>query len=84
MDIVQIIATNLGTITGAIFGIAAVSAIILKITSVLNETRQLFAVVIDAMSDNTLTYDEVKVIIKEASDIPTAIKVAMEGAKIVK
>lgn len=82
MGIFQIITDNLGTITGAILGITAVSAIVFKLTSVLKETQELIAVIIDAMKDNTLTYSEVKEIIDAADDIPTAIKAALNDSKI--
>jgi len=58
----------------AIVGIGAVGAILVKATKVLKEISELLNAIVVALSDKQLTKEEVDTIVKEAKDIPLAVK----------
>jgi len=72
---------NLGAVTSFVLSIGAVAMVWAKARTVLTQTGELIAVVVDAMADNSLTASEVKEIIKEGGDVVSALKMALAATK---
>ena len=58
----------------ALIGIGAVWVILSKATKVLKEISELLNAIVVAFADKKLTKDEIDTIVKEAKDIPLAVK----------
>ena len=65
---------NVPQLMTAVIGIGAVWAILAKATKVLKEVSELLNAIVIALSDKKLTKEEVDTIVKEAKDIPLAVK----------
>ena len=69
---------NIPQILTAGIGIGAVWFILSKALKVLKEISELLNAVLVAFADKKLTKDEIDVIIKEAKDIPLAVKAVVQ------
>ena len=77
MDLVLgLLKGNLDTLFNGILGLSVVWAIVAKGLPALKEISELLAVVVAALADKKITKDEMENIIKQAKDIPGAIKKA--------
>lgn len=75
MDILMSYVTgNIPQIATAVIGIAAIWVVLSKALSVLKEISELLSAVVTAFADKKLTKEEIDAILKEAKDIPLAVK----------
>ena len=58
----------------AVVGIGAVWVILSKAVKVLKEISELLNAIVVAFADKKLTKDEIDTIVKEAKDVPLAVK----------
>lgn len=65
---------NIPQLLTATIGISAVWFILSKAVKVLKEISELLNAIVVAFADKKLTKDEIDTIIKEAKDVPLAIK----------
>jgi len=65
---------NIPQLLTAVVGIGAVWFILSKALKVLKEITELLNAIVVAFADKKLTKDEINTIVKEAKDIPIAIK----------
>ncbi|MFH2026775.1 MAG: hypothetical protein ABIK30_13340 [bacterium] len=65
---------NIPQIITAVVGIGAVWLVLSKALSVLKEISELLSAVVMAFADKKLTKEEIDTIVKEAKDVPLAIK----------
>jgi len=65
---------TLGLLVTAILTVTAVAGYALKTRKLLVEIKELFVAIIDASTDETISADEIRRIVKEARDIPMAVK----------
>ncbi|MFH2146302.1 MAG: hypothetical protein ABII75_09810 [Candidatus Omnitrophota bacterium] len=65
---------NIPQIITAVVGIGAVWLVLAKALSVLKEISELLSAVVVAFADKKLTKEEIETIIKEAKDVPLAVK----------
>jgi len=74
---------TLGLLVTAILTVTAIAGYALKTRKLLVEIKELFVAIIDASTDETISADEIRRIVKEASDIPAAVKdIFYRSAKI--
>jgi len=74
---------TLGLLVTAILTVTAVAGYALKTRKLLVEIKELFVAIIDASTDETISADEIRRIVKEARDIPAAVKdIFYRSAKI--
>jgi len=74
---------TLGLLVTAILTVTAVAGYALKTRKLLVEIKELFVAIIDASTDETISADEIRRIVKEARDIPAAVKdILYRSAKI--
>ena len=59
---------------GAVIGIGAIWLVLSKALGVLKEISELLSAVVAAFADKKLTKEEIDTIIKEAKDVPLAVK----------
>ncbi|MFH1776322.1 MAG: hypothetical protein ABH952_02000 [Candidatus Omnitrophota bacterium] len=75
MDIVMsYLSGNIPQILTAVVGIGAVWLVLSKALNVLQEISELLTAIVVAFADKKLTKDEIETIVKEAKDIPLAVK----------
>ena len=72
--ILDYIAGNIPQILTAGIGIGAVWMILSKALNVLKEINELLSAIVVALADKKLTKAEIDTIVKEAKDVPLAIK----------
>jgi hypothetical protein len=65
---------NIPQLVTAIVGIGAVWMILSKALNVLKEINELLSAIVVALADKKLTKAEIDTIVKEAKDVPLAIK----------
>ena len=65
---------NVATISGYILGIGIVWTVISKVGNLAKEVGELLMVFAEAIADKKISNDEIAKIVKEAKDIPAAIK----------
>lgn len=65
---------NIPQLATAIIGIGAVWMILSKALNVLKEINELLSAIVVALADKKLTKAEIDTIVKEAKDVPLAIK----------
>ena len=65
---------TLGLLVTAILTVTAIAGYALKTRKLLVEIKELFVAIIDASTDETISADEIRRIVKEARDIPMAVK----------
>ncbi|MFH2137436.1 MAG: hypothetical protein ABII88_02870 [Candidatus Omnitrophota bacterium] len=65
---------NIPQIITAVVGIGAVWLVLSKALSVLKEISELLSAIVMAFADKKLTKEEIDTIVKEAKDVPLAIK----------
>ena len=65
---------NVPQIITAVVGIGAVWLMLSKALSVLKEISELLSAVVMAFADKKLTKEEIDMIVKEAKDVPLAVK----------
>lgn len=82
MDIGKLIMDNMAMISTFVFSIGAIAGILVKAKSVLTQAGELIAVVVGSMNDNTLTAEEVNLIIKEGGDVAASLKQAIANSKV--
>jgi len=73
-SVFQYILDNLPQILTAVFTIGIVWKYVGKFLGVVKEVKELAEAVIIAMADKKLTKEEIEAIVKEAKDVPEAIK----------
>jgi hypothetical protein len=71
---------NIPQIITAVVGIGAVWLVLSKALNVLKEISELLNAIVVAFADKKLTKDEVDVIVKEAKDVPLAVKALIKKA----
>lgn len=71
---------NVPQIITAVVGIGAVWLVLSKALNVLKEISELLNAIVVAFADKKLTKDEVDVIVKEAKDVPLAVKALIKKA----
>lgn len=77
MDLVLgLLKGNIDTLVNGVLGLSIVWAVVAKGLPVLKEISELLAVVVAALADKKITNEEMEEIIKQAKDIPGAIKKA--------
>jgi len=72
--IMDYLSGNIPQLLTAVVGIGAVWFILSKALKVLKEITELLNAIVVAFADKKLTKDEINTIVKEAKDIPIAIK----------
>ena len=72
--IMDYLSGNIPQLLTAVVGIGAVWFIMSKALKVLKEITELLNAIVVAFADKKLTKDEIDTIVKEAKDIPIAIK----------
>jgi len=72
--IMDYLSGNIPQLLTAVVGIGAVWFIMSKALKVLKEITELLNAIVVAFADKKLTKDEIDTIVKEAKDIPLAIK----------
>jgi len=72
--IMDYLSGNIPQLLTAVVGIGAVWFILSKALKVLKEITELLNAIVVAFADKKLTKDEIDTIVKEAKDIPIAIK----------
>jgi hypothetical protein len=65
---------NIPQLVTAVIGIGAVWMILSKALNVLKEINELLSAIVVALADKKLTKAEIDTIVKEAKDVPLAIK----------
>jgi len=65
---------NIPQLATAVIGIGAVWMILSKAMNVLKEINELLSAIVVALADKKLTKAEIDTIVKEAKDVPLAIK----------
>jgi len=65
---------NIPQLLTAVVGIGAVWVILSKAVKVLKEISELLNAIVVAFADKKLTKDEIETIMKEAKDVPLAVK----------
>lgn len=65
---------NIPQLVTAVVGIGAVWMILSKALNVLKEINELLSAIVVALADKKLTKAEIDTIVKEAKDVPLAIK----------
>ena len=65
---------NVPQIVTVLIGISAVWVILAKAMKVLKEISELLNAIVVALADKKLTKEEIDTIVKEAKDIPIAVK----------
>jgi len=65
---------NIPQLLTAVVGIGAVWFILSKALNVLKEITELLNAIVVAFADKKLTKDEIDTIVKEAKDVPLAVK----------
>ena len=76
--IMDYLSGNIPQLLTAVVGIGAVWVILSKAVKVLKEISELLNAIVVAFADKKLTKDEIETIMKEAKDIPLAIKAIMK------
>ncbi|MCK9555024.1 hypothetical protein M0R36_04305 [bacterium] len=76
--ILDYVTGNIPQLLTAGVGIGAVWFILAKALKVLKEISELLNAVLVAFADKKLTKDEIAVIVKEAKDIPLAVKAVVQ------
>jgi len=71
---------NVPQIITAVVGIGAVWLVLSKALNVLKEISELLNAIVVAFADKKLTKDEVDIIVKEAKDVPLAVKALIKKA----
>ena len=71
---------NIPQIITAVVGIGAVWLVMSKALNVLKEISELLSAVVVAFADKKLTKDEIDTIVKEAKDVPLAVKALIKKA----
>ena len=75
MDIVMsYLSGNIPQILTAVIGIGAIWLVLSKALNVLKEITELLNAIVVAFADKKLTKDEIDTIVKEAKDVPLAVK----------
>jgi ABC-type uncharacterized transport system permease subunit len=75
MDILMdYISGNIPQLITAVVGIGAIWLVLSKALSVLKEISELLNAIVIAFADKKLTKQEVETIVKEAKDVPLAVK----------
>jgi len=72
--IMDYLSGNIPQLLTAVVGIGAVWVILSKAVKVLKEISELLNAIVVAFADKKLTKDEIEIIMKEAKDIPLAVK----------
>ena len=72
--IMDYLSGNIPQLLTAVVGIGAVWFILSKALKVLKEITELLNAIVVAFADKKLTKDEIDTIVKEAKDIPVAVK----------
>ena len=72
--IMDYLSGNIPQLLTAIVGIGAVWVILSKAMNILKEITELLNAIVVAFADKKLTKDEIDTIVKEAKDIPLAVK----------
>ena len=72
--IMDYLSGNIAQLLTAVVGIGAVWVILSKAVKVLKEISELLNAIVVAFADKKLTKDEIETIMKEAKDIPLAVK----------
>jgi len=72
--IMDYLSGNIPQLLTAVVGIGAVWVILSKAVKVLKEISELLNAIVVAFADKKLTKDEIDTIIKEAKDVPLAVK----------
>jgi len=72
--IMDYLSGNIPQLLTAVVGIGAVWVILSKAVKVLKEISELLNAIVVAFADKKLTKDEIETIMKEAKDIPLAVK----------
>ncbi len=70
----DVLLNNLPTLLGVLLGVGVIWKYVSKIIVILLEVKELLDVLLAALSDKKLTKEEVDQIVKEARDIPEALK----------
>mgnify|MGYP001389620153 CR=1 FL=1 len=71
---------NVPQIITAVVGIGAVWLVMSKALNVLKEISELLSAIVVAFADKKLTKDEIDTIVKEAKDVPLAVKALIKKA----
>ena len=72
--IMDYLSGNIPQVLTAVVGIGAVWFILSKALKVLKEITELLNAIVVAFADKKLTKDEIDTIVKEAKDVPLAVK----------
>ncbi|GEM_PF-3309550 len=72
--IMDYLSGNIPQLLTAVVGIGAVWFIMSKALNVLKEITELLNAIVVAFADKKLTKDEIDTIVKEAKDVPLAVK----------
>lgn len=72
--IMNYLSGNIPQVLTAVVGIGAVWFILSKALKVLKEITELLNAIVVAFADKKLTKDEIDTIVKEAKDVPLAVK----------
>ena len=72
--IMDYLSGNIPQLLTAVVGIGAVWVILSKAVKVLKEISELLNAIVVAFADKKLTKDEIDTIMKEAKDVPLAVK----------
>ena len=72
--IMDYVSGNIPQLLTAVVGIGAVWFIMSKALNVLKEITELLNAIVVAFADKKLTKDEIDTIVKEAKDVPLAVK----------
>jgi len=72
--IMDYLSGNIPQLLTAVVGIGAVWFILSKALKVLKEITELLNAIVVAFADKKLTKDEIDTIVKEAKDVPLAVK----------
>jgi hypothetical protein len=72
--IMDYLSGNIPQLLTAVVGIGAVWVILSKAMNILKEITELLNAIVVAFADKKLTKDEIDTIVKEAKDIPLAVK----------
>ena len=76
--IMDYLSGNIPQILTAVVGIGAIWLVLSKALKVLQEISELLNAIVVAFADKKLTKDEIDTIVKEAKDVPLAIKAIMK------
>jgi len=72
--IMDYLSGNIPQLLTAVVGIGAVWVILSKAVKVLKEISELLNAIVVAFADKKLTKDEIETIMKEAKDVPLAVR----------